>query len=255
MKQLVRLVMVLVLGLCAFAATTVPNLAEETMTEARKAEIEKIVRDYLIANPEVIREALIALEKKQAAAQQSERSETIARNRDKIFNSRFQVVVGNPDGDVTLVEFFDYNCPYCKRALSDMMDLVKGDPKLRVVLKEFPVLGRGSIEAAQVAIAVAKQGKYLEFHKKLLSQRGRADKARALEVARSLDIDMDKLKADMETDLASDTISEVYALANSLGIGGTPAYVIGDEVVEGAVGFATLKEKIDAVRQCGMATC
>ena len=165
------------------------------------------------------------------------------------------MVLGNRKGTLTIYKFFDYNCGYCKRALSDMMDLIKTDPKLRIVLKEFPVLGRESIEAAQVAIAVAEQKRYLDFHQKLMSSKNRNGREQALAAAAELGLDMDKLKADMESDKVADTISEVYALSNALAINGTPAYVIGDEIIEGAIGFAGLKEKIAAMRQCGETSC
>ena len=256
MQHFIRPAIALVVGLVALVTMAATGIAQSTFDDAQKTEIEKIIHDYLIANPEVVRDALIELEKRQAVAQLAERAHAIVQHKDRIFNSPRQVVLGNPDGDVTLVEFFDYNCGYCKRALSDMLDLIKGDPNLRIVLKEFPVLGRESIEAAQVAVAVAQQNvDYLDFHQQLLSKRGRADKARALEIAASVGADMEKLAADMKAENVADTISEVYELATALGIGGTPAYVVGNEVVDGAVGLATLKEKIAAVRKCGTTVC
>jgi protein-disulfide isomerase len=154
---------------------------------------------------------------------------------------------------VTLVEFFDYNCGYCKRALSDMLNLMKEDPKLRVVLKEFPVLGPGSVEAAQVAVAVRMQDpsgkKYLEFHQKLLGGRGQADRAHALAVAKEIGLDMTRIEKDMTGDEAKATLEENMHIAEALGLNGTPSYVIGTEVVVGAVGLAALKEKVGTARQ------
>jgi protein-disulfide isomerase len=162
-------------------------------------------------------------------------------------------VVGNPDGDVTLVEFFDYNCGYCKRALPDLMGLMKDDPKLRVVLKEFPVLGPGSVEAAQVAVAVRMQDKggkkYLDFHQRLLGGRGQADKAKALAAAKDAGLDMARLEKDMASDEVRANIDENFKLAEALGLNGTPSYVIGREVVVGAVGAAALKEKVEEARK------
>ena len=144
------------------------------------------------------------LEKKQAAAEAEKHQAAIKENAEALFNSPRQVVVGNPQGDVTFVEFFDYNCGYCKRAMTDMIDLMKDDPKLKVVLKEFPVLGPGSVEAARVAVAVRMQDKtgkkYLDFHQKLLGGRGQADKARALAVAKEVGLDMARLERDMASD-------------------------------------------------------
>lgn len=251
-----RLASIAVLGTALLTAVPAAPRAADAFDDNEKAAIGDIVRDYLVKNPEVIEEALRELEKRHVEAENKARAAAIAENRQTLLNSPNQVVLGNPDGDVTIVEFFDYNCGYCKRALSDLVDLMKMDPKLRVVLKEFPVLGRESFEASQIAIAVAEQDKYFDFHRALLSEKGgRSNKARALTVAEGLGIDMDRLKKDMEADKVADTISEVYDLANRLGINGTPAYVIGNEIVEGAVGFATLKDKIASMRKCGETSC
>ena len=170
------------------------------------------------------------------------------------------MTVGNPQGDVTLVEFFDYNCGYCKRALSDLMNLMKADPKLKVVLKEFPVLGPSSVEAARVGVAVRMQDrtgkKYLEFHQKLLSGRGQVDKARALAVAKEVGLDMARLEKDMASDEVTATLQESGQLADKLGLNGTPSYVVGPDVVVGAVGLEVLKQKVDNARACAAAaTC
>ena len=152
------------------------------------------MRDYLIAHPEVLQEAMAELEKRQSAGEAEKHKAAVKQNAQTIFNSPRQVVLGNPKGNVTFVEFFDYNCGYCKRAMDDMLTLLKDDPKLKVVLKEFPVLGPGSVEAAKVAAAVRMQDKsgkkYLEFHQKLLGGRGQADKAHALAAAKDIGLDM-----------------------------------------------------------------
>jgi protein-disulfide isomerase len=169
------------------------------------------------------------------------------------------VTLGNPQGDVTVVEFFDYNCSYCKRAMSDMLDLIKDDGKLKFVLKEFPVLGEGSIQAAQVAAAVRMQDntggkKYLEFHQKLLGGRGQADRTRALAVAKDIGLDVARIEKDMASDEVKATIEENFKLAEALGLNGTPSYVVGSDVVVGAVGINTLREKVNGAR-CGKPTC
>ena len=176
-----------------------------------------------------------------------------------IFTSPRQVTLGNPQGDVTVVEFFDYNCSYCKRAMSDMLDLLKNDGKLKFVLKEFPVLGDGSMQAAQVAAAVRMQDKtggkkYLEFHQKLLGGRGQADKTRALAAAKEAGLDIARIEKDMASDEVKATIEENFKLAEALGLNGTPSYIVGSDVVVGAVGLNTLKEKINSAR-CGKAAC
>jgi protein-disulfide isomerase len=156
-------------------------------SDPQKEDIGRIVKEYLLKNPEIIQEALAELDRRTQAEEAAKRKSRIKELAGKLFDSPRGAVIGNPQGDVTLVEFFDYNCGYCKRALADLIDLTKADPKLRIVLKEFPVLGPGSIEAAQVAAAVklqAKGAKYFEFHQKLLLRRGQADKAAALAIAR-----------------------------------------------------------------------
>src|SRR6266849_10072303 len=129
---------------------TPPAASAQSFSDAQRGDIEAIVRNYLIAHPEVLEEAMNELSKRQTAAEQKKHEASITQNADTIFNSPRGVVLGNKDGDVTFVEFFDYNCGYCKRAMTDMLDLMKSDPKLKVVLKEFPVLSQGSVEAAQV---------------------------------------------------------------------------------------------------------
>jgi len=221
-------------------------------SEPQRGEIEKIVRDYLLAHPEVLQEAMAELEKKQQLAETEKARSAIKNHSDALFNSPRQVVLGNPQGDVTFVEFFDYNCGYCKRALSDMTTLLGNDSKLKVVLKEFPVLGPGSVEAAQVAVAVRMQDKtgkkYLEFHQKLLGGRGQADKAKALAAAKDVGLDMGRLEKDVKSEEVSKTIEESMKLAEALGLNGTPSYVIGNDVVIGAVGLAALSQKIQAAR-------
>jgi len=239
--------------LCAGAASVwaVP-LHAQTFSETQRGEIEGIVKAYLIAHPEVIQEVMTEIEKRQAEAEAEKHKEGVKQYSKVLFYSPRQVTLGNPNGDVTMVEFFDYNCGFCRRALADMLDLMKGDPKLRVVLKEFPVLGPGSVEAAQVAVAVRMQDKdgkkYLEFHQKMLTSRGQADRARALAIAKEVGLDMGRLEKDMASGEAKETIDENLKMAEALGLNGTPSYVIGTDVVVGAVGLTALKEKVAAAR-------
>lgn len=241
----------------AFCAAPVAASAQN-FSDGQRGEIEKIVRDYLLAHPEVLEEVSAELSKRQAAAEAEKHQATISQNAETIFNSPRGVTIGNKDGDVTFVEFFDYNCGYCKRAMTDMIDLMKADPKLKVVLKEFPVLGPGSMEAAQVAVAVRMQDpggkKYLDFHQKLLGGKGQADKARAMAAAKEAGLDMGKLEKDLASQEVRATIEENFKLAESMGMNGTPSYVIGKQVVVGAIGREGLAEKIGVAR-CGKATC
>ena len=245
------LVRPLAIAAAALALTAATPLRAQEFSAPQRGEIEKIVRDYLIAHPEVLQEAMAELEKRQQTAELEKARSAIKNHSDALFNSPRQVTLGNAQGDVTFVEFFDYNCGYCKRALSDMTDLMKKDPKLKVVLKEFPVLGAGSVEAAQVAVAVRMQDpkKYLDFHQKLLLGRGQADKARAIAVAKEVGLDVARIEKDLKSDEVTKTIEESMKLAEALGLNGTPSYVINNDVVIGAVGLATLSQKIQAQRQ------
>ncbi|MGH6663359.1 MAG: DsbA family protein [Pseudolabrys sp.] len=247
-------------AVCAALLTAaVPQAVRaQDFSPAQRGSIETIVREYLIAHPEVIQEAMSELEKRQTAAEAEKHKTAVKEHAQKLFSSPNQVTLGNPNGNVTFVEFFDYNCGYCKRAMSDMLTLMKTDPKLKVVLKEFPVLGPGSVEAAKVAVAVRMQDKtgkkYLEFHQKLLSGRGPADEAHALAVAKEVGMDMGRLQKDMNGPEVKATLEEDFKLAEALGLNGTPSYVIGSDVVVGAIGLPGLQEKVNTAR-CGKATC
>jgi len=246
-------------ALFALALCGAPQAASaQNFSDSQRRDIETIVRDYLVAHPEVLEEAMAELGKRQAAAEAQKHEAGVARNADTIFNSPRGVVLGNKDGDVTFVEFFDYNCGYCKRAMADMLELMKADPKLKVVLKEFPVLSQGSVEAAQVAVAVRMQDpsgkKYLDFHQKLLTGRGAADKARAMAAAKDAGLDTARIEKDLASPEVRATIEENFKLAEAMGMNGTPSYVIGQQVVIGAVGLDNLREKIGVAR-CGKATC
>ena len=200
-----------------------------------------------------MQDVMAELDKRQQAAEAEKHRSAVVENKATLFGSPHQVVLGNPQGNVTVVEFFDYNCGYCKRALPDMLTLLKTNSDLKFVLKEFPVLGEGSVEAAHVAVAARMQDssgkKYLEFHQKLLGGRGAADKARALAVAKDVGFDITRIEKDMGSDEVKKTIDEDMKLADALGVSGTPSYVVGSQVVVGAVGLDGLKEKIKAERK------
>lgn len=177
---------------------------------------------------------------------------SINNNYDAIYSDPNDVVLGNPNGDVTLVEFFDYNCGYCKRALSDMIKLMDYDPDLRVILKEYPILNDSSDDMARLSLASAKQGYYLNYHRELLNIKGAANYDTALNVAKKLGMDVGKLEIDSNDKVIRDTINSTKLLAFTLGINGTPGYVIGDAIVSGAIGFEGLLEIIGYIRENGM---
>ncbi len=227
-------------------------------TEQQKQAIGEIVKDYLLKNPEVLTEVIAELEKRQAEAQQVAQASAVKETRQSLLNAAHSYVVGNPSGDVTLVEFFDYNCGYCKKALADVQTLMKSDPKLRVVLKDFPVLGPDSVEASRVALAVKNQlpgQKLFDYHVKVMDTRGRVNGERAMAVAKEMGVDMARLQKDVESAEIRNALQENMALGDKLSLTGTPAFVVGETVVPGAVGMEPLKQIVDNVRQCGKASC
>jgi protein-disulfide isomerase len=222
-------------------------------------EVGQIVKGYFIKHPEAVGQILAELLKHRPGASPAasaraapDRSEAIGANAVELFSSPHQVTLGDPAGDVTLVEFFDYSCGFCKRALSDTLALIGDDPHLKVVLKEFPILGPGSAAAARVAVAARMQDpggrKYLAFHQELLGSPGPASEEKALAAARDQGFDMDRIKTDMASGEVAATLSEDMKLATALGFSGTPSYVIGKDVVMGAVGEAALKDRIAKAR-------
>jgi protein-disulfide isomerase len=233
-------------------------------------ELGEIVKGYMVKHPEAVGEIMVGVLKHRSSSANAsnspapggaakaavDHSEAIASNAALLFSSPHQVTLGNPHGDVTLVEFFDYSCGFCKRALPDMLTLIKDDPNLKIVLKELPILGSGSAEAARIAIAVRMQDaegqKYLAFHQELLGGGGPASKEKALAAAKDQGLDMVRLEQDAASDEVGATLSEDVKLAGAMGINGTPGYVVGDKVVLGAVGIAALKERIEAARGHGV---
>ncbi|RTM08745.1 MAG: DsbA family protein [Hyphomicrobiales bacterium] len=219
-------------------------------TKIDRKEVEGIIRDYLLKNPEVLLEVQDALEAKQKEEQRLAALGVIKNSKDEIFNSTFDGVVGNPKGKVTIVEFYDYNCGFCKRAIEDMQALTKSDPDLRFVLKEFPILSPDSQKASVVSMAfhLMHPEKYGEFHTALLGGQGRATESTAIKVALSLGADEAALREKMKDPRIAETLSRTYDLATKLSITGTPSYVVGNEVIFGALGQQVLAEKIEEAK-------
>jgi protein-disulfide isomerase len=220
--------------------------------------VEEIVRNYLLKNPEILVEVQAALEDKQKAEQAVASATAIKAAKDDIFNSPTDAVFGNPNGKTTVVEFYDYNCGFCKRAFNDMNAMVASDPDLRFVLKELPILGPDSQKAHVVSQAFFKlmPDKYQEFHNKLLGGEGRATEDTAIQLAVSLGADEAKLREAMQSPDISTTFQKALELANQLQVTGTPSYVIGDELVFGAQGEQVLRDKIASARAaCQTAAC
>jgi protein-disulfide isomerase len=237
----------------AFGAFTPANAFDD----AQKKEIGEIVKSYLLEHPEVLVEVQRALDKKQDEARMAQAKVAVEQNEKLIFNAPYDLSVGNPNGKITVVEFFDYNCGYCKRAVSDMDAIVKKYPDVRFVLKEFPILGQDSVAAHRVSDAFRhiSPEKYGQFHRELLAGEEHATEGRALEVAASLGVSEEQIRAQMKKGSNEESVKQTYALAHKLGITGTPTYVIGDEAVFGAVGVEALDKKVANIAQCGKTAC
>jgi protein-disulfide isomerase len=223
----------------------------------QRAAIEGIVKDYLIKNPEILIEVQTALEQK-VAQQEAEKTKTLVTEHAKeIYRSPKAPLAGNPNGDITVVEFFDYNCGYCRRGFSEVAKLVENDKNVRVVFAELPILGDDSVHAAHVALAANLQGKYWEVHSGLLSGSGKVNEATALKVAEKVGLDMEKLKADMKGPEVKAELDRIKALADKLAINGTPHFLVGDKAVQGAPDnlFDVLEGHVTALRKTGCAYC
>ncbi|MFQ5786034.1 MAG: DsbA family protein, partial [Alphaproteobacteria bacterium] len=226
----------LAFGLALLGSGSAARAEHDTATPEQQA-FEKDIHDYLLAHPDVVLEVLQILRQRQQAAEDAQARAALVAHRDALVNNPDDPVVGNPDGDVTLVEFFDYNCPYCKRSLKDLQTLVRDDPGLRIVMKEFPILGPGSLVAAKAALASRRQApeKYNEFHDAMMSSRGRLTATRIMDIAAEVGFDADRLETDMADPEIQAVIDRNVALARALGINGTPAFVVGDRLAPGAV--------------------
>lgn len=219
-----------------------------SFSEEETRAIEDVVRSYLLENPEIIIEALRAFEARQRMAGEDAARQQISENRNALLDDPDSPVGGNPDGDVTIVEFFDYRCPYCKAVSPRLTQLLDEDRDIRFVYKEWPILGPVSETAARAALAAWKQGLYLEFHERLMAFAGELDEGGIFSTAADIGLDVDRLRRDMASAEIDEALQRNMALAESLGINGTPAFVIGDTLVPGAVELADLKALVQEVR-------
>lgn len=219
----------------ALALAAAPAAADSaSFTPQQEEEIGRIVRDYLLENPEVLVEVLQELERRRTAGQQEQQLRAVAENYDQLARDPGSPVLGNPEGDILVVEFFDYNCGYCRRMTQDLFDLAESDGGIRLVMKELPIFGEGSRFAAKAALAAEKQGKYKELHVALMGAGMQIDQAATLAIAEDLGLDMERLQADMLDPALDQALERNYALARALAVEGTPAIVIGERFIPGA---------------------
>ncbi len=211
-------------------------------------ELDQRIHDYILAHPEVLVQALQSLDERQREAEAAQAKETLKARADDIFHDKQSPVGGNAQGNVTLVEFFDYNCPYCRQVAPIVDQAMTDDPQLRIAYKEFPILGPDSLFAAKAALAAEKQGKYLEFHKALYGSRTRVTAAAVLKIAAETGIDVPRMQNDMQRPEIQALIDRNVELARVLGITGTPGFVVGDQIFPGATDLATMKKLIEQAR-------
>jgi protein-disulfide isomerase len=247
MKTVIVAAFALMLG-AAIPAAAQDSSQTPMMSMDQKGQIEKIVHDYLMEHPEVIKEAIVALQAKEEAQKADSQTQAVMAHKDALLNDPATPVAGNAMGDVTLVEFFDYHCPYCKAVAEPLAQLLKDDKGVRLVLKEFPILGEDSRLASKAALAAVAQGKYWEFHQALLEHRGAFDMDTIKAIAAKVGLDPAKLVADMGNAKIEPLIDDTHKLADSLDVSATPTFVIDGQVVEGAVPLDQLKALIKKAR-------
>lgn len=224
--------------------------------ELDPATLNPLIESYLLENPSILQRVSDALRAEVRAAEIAQTTEALAAAQSQIYDDPANVVLGNPQGDVTLVELFDYNCTYCRSAMPDMATLLADDPNLRVILKEFPILSEDSDAAARVGVLVARAGAdYWAFHERLFAGRGQVNLDAALKAAQELGLDPAGLRLEIETPGVSDVIRRNHDLARALNISGTPTYIIGDEIIPGAIGLEGLRARIANMRACGKTSC
>jgi len=220
------------------------------------ATIHPMIESYLLANPSILQRVSTALQTEIQAQEKAQARAGIASIQDLIFNDPDHVVLGNPDGDVTLVELFDYNCSYCRTAVGDMAALLDQDPNLKIILKEFPILSQDSVDAARVAIAATRAGvDYWSFHETLFTSRGTIGAETALKAVEAQGLSRVAIDLGAQGDDISAVIQRSYDIAQTLNITGTPTYIIGDEIIPGAIGLEGLQQRIASMRECGDTAC
>ena len=229
--------------------TAGPTGAQDAQPLTETAKIEQIIHDYLLQHPEVVIEAVNKYQDQQAKAAAEQQAKALVERRDELTKDPDAPVLGNPKGDVTLVEFFDYRCPYCKAVSAGLIDTIKSDGNVRLVMKEFPILGAESEYAAKAALAANRQGKYGEFHEAMMTFKGKVTIDDVKRIAGEIGVDTAKMERDMVAPEIASMLQRNYDLAQVLGITGTPSFVISDQLIPGAIGMDQLKKRIAAARQ------
>ncbi|WP_417516760.1 DsbA family protein [Minwuia sp.] len=249
MPYLVRTIVLIAMMFGLLQAAIADDARPTAASGLTEPEIRTIVREYLMEHPEIIVEALQIYQQREEMAEAARAREMLLAHRDRLDDPTGKFVAGNPDGDVTIVEFFDYRCGFCKKVMPALLDEVARDGNVRLVLKEFPVLGEDSVRAARAAIAAARQDRYYDMHLAMMQTRGNLTEAKIMSIALDLGLDVDQLKTDMASPEVEDEITRNYELAQLLNIRGTPGFIIGDTMVPGAINAQQFRELIEKARQ------
>ncbi len=238
-------------ALLLLVTMTAAAWAGSSLTPAQEKDVRNLIRQVLEENPEIVIDAIRAEQAKQQAIGETRAREALATNRDQLEHDPASPVGGDKNGDVTIVEFFDYNCGYCKRVLPVLQDFMKADPKVRIVFKEFPILGPQSVVASRAALAAwhMDEAKYLSFHSALMESKGSLPTDRIMKLATDNGIDPSALASAMETPAIDEALANNRALARQLGISGTPAFVIGDKLIPGALNREALEQAVAMIRK------
>jgi len=232
-------------------ATAVGATDLEAMSDAEREAFRAEVRAYLMENPEVLMEAIDVLEQRQAVAEVMQDQVLVAANSDAIFASPFDYVGGNPDGDITLVEFLDYRCGYCRRVFPDVERLIEEDGNIRFIIKELPILGEASVLATRFALSakmVAGDEAYRALHDAMMVMRAEVSEASLMAVASQLDLDADAIMNNIGSSEITQIIETNYALAQRLNISGTPSFIMNDQMMRGAVPYDTMASLAEELR-------
>jgi protein-disulfide isomerase len=239
----------LVAGSLSFLPQAASAQEDQPLNPKQQEAVKKLVHDYIMENPSIIAEAIEALREKEQLSAENDAKKSIADRARDIFDNPASPVLGNPKGDVTIVEFFDYRCPYCKTMSDALFEIVKADGKVKLVMKDLPVLGPDSVLAARAALAARNQKKYEEFHKAMMHLKGPLNEQTILKTAAEAGLSAEKLKKDMEDQQIDKAIDDNLQLAHALGVNGTPAFIVGDQLIPGAMPPAALKQLIDQARK------
>lgn len=245
-------VLSLMLGTAAVLAFSAPQAAAEGFSDAQKSEIQTMIGEYLKDNPKVVSDAMAA---HQANEQKREQEAAAAKLKDytDYFETADLPFAGNPEGDITVVEFFDYNCGFCKRALSDIEDLLKSDSNVKVVFQEMPILGPASRVMAEYSLAAHKQGKYFDYHQKIMHFSGPKEAAQLEKLAKDAGLDVDQLKKDAKSDEIKASIDKSIEIARAVGIRGTPGFIIGTDLHRGYLGPGGIASELKKIRTAASA--